>query len=115
MFLKGVAWAASLYVVTRSVCALIATALSSSLAPVTTPGGDPVTDEAFFGLIARLPVIVVDPVLVMADAAITVKLPADSRRGFATEATAIVGKTPSVIPSTHARRKRRRERLKPPN
>jgi hypothetical protein len=99
-------------VVTKSVCARIATALFSSLAPVTTPGGNPVTDEAVFGLIARLPVIVVEPVLVIADAAITVKLPAESRRGCATEAAATAGKAPRANPEAHAMTTKRRDALK---
>src|SRR5579863_3520965 len=104
MFLNGVACLASLYVVTRSLCAWIATALSSSLAPVTTPGGKPVTDDALFGLIARLPVMTVEPVLVIADPAITVKFAADSSLGCATAARAAVGNAASAAPRAHARK-----------
>lgn len=114
MFLKGVACFASLYVVTRSVCARIATASSSFLAPVTTPGGKPVTDDALFGLIARLPVMAVEPVLVIAEAAITVKLAADSSRGWATAARAPVGNAASVAPRAHARRSAQREAFPTP-
>src|SRR6202035_3514971 len=91
MFLKGLAPFASWYVVMTSVCALIATALSSSLAPVTTPGGNPVTEATLPGLIERLPVTHVGPVLVSAEAPITVKFPADSNRGCAAEANTFAG------------------------
>ena len=62
-------------------------AAAASMVPVTTPGGNPVTDVP--GLSPRLPVILVGPVFVMPAPARTAKLPAVPRGTDAAAAAAL--------------------------
>jgi hypothetical protein len=86
MLAVGLRPAASLYAVVRSSWACAATASALCVAPVTMPGGNPVT--AVPGLTPRSPVMTLGPVLVTVVPARTPKLPAVPRPTGPVAATA---------------------------
>ena len=87
--------AASVYAVTRSVCACSATASAVCWVPVTVPGGNPVTELAVPGLSPRSPVITVGPVFEIADPARTAKLRAVPSLGWVA-ANVAAGQAPAI-------------------